>query len=210
MEKLTKEQEKELNTLWQEIRALYHELNELTETIGLSEYVQTQYSLQDESGIDPTFTPIFPDYDSGRARIGLYSASSKTEPDFEHWKDTFFYTHRIAAESLGRTVLAADDSTRLRNAQKYHPPFISDMDYMYGKYVASVEAVLYTSKGPRLVLADPYGSTITDPCPEIDMDFAESLIGKIVLAQVGHKFDSDSHPLKKLQITPYHKYEKHT
>lgn len=208
MERLTKEQENELNTLRNEVAALCQELQELTETVGLSEYIQIKYNMDSESYTNPEFNPILPNHDFGRPRIGRYSAAATRTPDYEHWKDTFFYTHRIAAESLGGTLLDPDSSATLRNAQKYHPAFVSDMEYMYGRYLLSVEAVLSTSQGPRFVLADPYGSIVTDPCDEIDMDYAESLIGRMVYAQIGHRFDSDSHPLKKLRPTPYHKYEK--
>lgn len=208
MEQKTKEQELELNSLRTEVEQLRSELQDLVYTCGISDYTQTSNNLQrHKDGYFPKTILTPPDLDLGGPRIGAYFSNPSRTPDYEKWKDTFFYTHAVIATSLARTYLSDSVSTSLRNAQKYHPSFVSDMDYMYGSYLVSTEAVLPTKDGPRFVFADPYGSIITDPCAEIDTDFAESLIGQIVIARIGHRFDSDSHPLKKLRITEYSKYE---
>lgn len=199
MNKLTAEQELELEKLREEILSLREKLRILSDTIGFSEYVQESYTIQyNSSGLYE---------DTGKPRIGLYHADINRNPNYEQWKDTFFYTNPYAAQTLGRNILTERSISRLRHAQKYHPPFVKDCDYMYGLYLVSTEAVIGTPYGPRFVFADPYGSIITDPCSEIDMDYAESLIGKIVFAEIGHRFNSSQHPLKKLRLTGYDKYE---
>ena len=192
----TQEQEKQLDILKEKIKLLQKERDHIVKSLAISEYVE----LHTVNKCD--FCHAY------KNRKTLYDPSGTGKPDLENWKDTFFYTHPLDVAEYEKTTLSPRYLEFLRYSQA-HPPFFRTeiKEYYYATVLAAVEAIVATPEGPRFLLADPFGSITTDPAKEISIEVAQEMIGQIVLATIGHRLNSDNHPLKKLRPIGFYKYD---
>lgn len=193
---MTLEEQREIDILRKEVYDLYQLRHEIIEHNAYLDWVQwhtkhTHYS-----------TPSFSN------RTAKYDSFDYPCENIEEWEGTFFFTHRDIAETMSKSYLRQGYIDDVSYYQQ-HPfiSFIEPSEYNYIKPLVSCEAVLPSEEGPRLILADPYNTIMTEPLREITYEDAVKFIDQILIVEIGFRYNSDSHPVKNIVCTGYHKYE---
>lgn len=203
MGKNSRKQEQELARLRKELNELEQYRDQLITCYAIREHSQWTSSPREampKSRPNPYPIPGDIEYEE---TCTLYGSA----PDYERWKGTFFYTHRMIACDYALSILAPRLVKMAEHEQKFRPWFSTPKDYIFRTYLAVIEAVTATSHGPRLMVADPYGSLTTDPVSFLTQKEAENLIGHVVSIRIGARYASKSHPVEKIFDTGYLKFE---
>jgi hypothetical protein len=187
----TPEQQKEIDRLTAEVQQLFDKKQELLDKIAEIKWLH--WSRRRKSDVMRFARPRYP-------------MSELTKSAQHEWKDSFFYNHTCIVEDCGKSNFSPEFVEHLCNAQKFHPPFISDKEYVYGSHLACVDAIYPTEHGFHMLLSDPAGSICTSEITDIPLAKAEHWMGQIIHVEIGYRYHSHAHPVRNLYLTGYSKY----
>lgn len=135
----------------------------------------------------------------------LYPLSEESK---KQWEDTFFFTNPVLSEELSFSNLKPQNQNQLKEEQTISSKLWKARDFAYRNILTVCEGIIPTEKGPRLMLADPYGQLVTSVLEDLPMETAESWVGQVISAEIGFCMASDEHPIKNAYAIGHLKYEK--
>lgn len=140
-----------------------------------------------------------------RSHTYHYDSAEFPLVDYANWKDTFFYRHQTLAEMYSRTGFNKNfiDSAR---ASLFREPSESK-NYINIIFLANVEAIIPSEKGPRLLLSDPYGELLTDAIEDLDTETSLKLIDHVIRISIGITKQKDQYPVRFLHQIGHKKKE---